>query len=173
MEGKANPWDSEIRMNKLDDGLNLRNDAEQITRISTGLQRLDQLLNGGLPQNTITLVSGTPGSGKTIMCYHYLLEGLQNNEQCLYLTSDERVSNIVKQAKELGFDFKAYVDSGKLKFMYLDLDDPSIHKQMDEEIRTNNYSRVVLDSLTPVSEVPVWVSGVHEIIPSEGADDTK
>ena len=29
-----------------------------------------------------------------------------------------------------------------------------------------------LDSLTPISEVPVWISGVHEIIPTEGAKDT-
>jgi hypothetical protein len=38
---------------------------------------------------------------------------------------------------------------------------------MEQEISAGNYTRIVLDSLTPVSEVPVWVSGVHEIIPSE------
>ncbi len=147
--------------------------AENVQRVTTGIGRLDELLSGGLPDNSITLVSGTPGSGKTILCFHYLWNGLNNGERCLYLTSDERIENILKQGSELGFDFKAASDRGDLKVMYLDLDKPDVHKEMENEIRTGNYTRVVLDSLTPVSEVPVWMSGVHEIIPSEGAVQTQ
>jgi circadian clock protein KaiC len=137
-------------------------------RVNTGIEKLDILLSGGLPNKSVTLVSGTPGSGKTILCYHYLWQGLNNNEKCLYLTSDERVENILKQAGELGFDFRPWVESGTLKFMYLNLEKETIHKEMDEELSTGGYSRVVLDSLTPISEIPVWVSDMHEIIPSEG-----
>ena len=36
----------------------------KIDRINTGLSRLDELLNGGIPRKSITLISGTPGSGK-------------------------------------------------------------------------------------------------------------
>jgi len=57
--------------------------------------------------------------------------------------------------------------------MYLDLDKSNIHKEMSDEINSGQYSRVVLDSLTPVAEVPVMVSGVHEFIPSEGATSIK
>jgi len=130
-------------------------------------------LSGGLPGNSITLVSGTPGSGKTILCYQYLWEGLNNGESCLYLTSDERIENILKQARELGFDFQSWIDNGKLKFIYLDLNKSNIHKEMDDEIKSGSYTRVVLDSLTPISEVPVLVSGIHEVIPSEGATAIK
>lgn len=154
-------------MDGFHENINLTNN--RVERITTGLNRLDELLGGGLPKSSITLVSGTPGSGKSIMCFHYIWGGLQKGENCLYLTSDERVENIMKQARELGFDFKHWVNEGKLKFFYLDLDNPNILKEMDEQIRSGNFSRVVLDSITPVSEVPVWVSGVHEIIPTEGA----
>jgi circadian clock protein KaiC len=143
---------------------------ESILRVNTGLNKLDELLSGGLPMNSIILVSGTPGSGKTILCFHYLMKGLQNGECCLYLTSDERIENILKQAKEIGFDFQDYVNQGKLKFLYLDLDKSDIHKNIDETIKTGNYSRVVLDSLTPVSEIPVWISATHEIIPYNSSD---
>ena len=142
---------------------------ECINRINTGINKLDTLLSGGLPSNSITLVSGTPGSGKTILCFHYLLEGLNNGENCLFLTSDERVENILKQARELGFDFQKWVENGRLKLMYINLDKSDIHKEMNDEIRTGGYSRVVLDSLTPVSELPVKVSGIHEILPSENS----
>ena len=109
-------------------------------RVNTGLGRLDELLSGGFPGNSITLVSGTPGSGKTIICYHYIAEGLKKGEKCLYLTSDERVESILKQAKEVGFDFWPYVDTGQLKFMYLDLDKSNIllrlpHGLQDHQMR--------------------------------------
>lgn len=142
-------------------------------RISTGIARLDDLLAGGLPRNSVTLVSGTPGSGKTILCYHYIAEGLKKGEKCLYLTSDERVENILKQAKEIGFDFQPAVSNGQLKFIYMDLDKATIHREVEEDVKNGGYSRIVLDSLTPIAEVPVWVSGVHEIFPSEEGKDAK
>jgi len=149
------------------------NENKWVQRVRTGIGNLDNVLQGGLPSNSITLISGTPGSGKTILCFQYLWEGLKNNENCLFLTSDERIENIKKQATELGYDLQQWVASGKLRFIYLDLDKPSFHKDIEAEMRTGNFTRVVLDSLTPVSEVPVWVSGVHEIIPSETTKDTQ
>ena len=144
-----------------------------MVRVKTGLSRLDEHLSGGLPDKSITLVSGTPGSGKTILCFNFIWTGLQNNEHCLYLTSDERVENILKQATELGFDFQSYMNNDRLKIMYLDLDKADIHKDMEAEVSSGNYSRVILDSLTPVSEIPIWMSGVQEVTPLEGAVETK
>ena len=145
----------------------LHNVERKNERVNTGLSQLDEVLQGGLPQNSITLVSGTPGSGKTIFCYHYIAAGIQKGEKCLFLTSDERVENILHQAAMLGFDFQSAVHTNLLKFMYLDLDRGNIHREIEDEIRRGNYTRVVLDSLTPVAEAPIWVtSGGSEIIPS-------
>ncbi len=140
---------------------------KEINRVHTGIEELDGLISGGFPRNSVTLVSGTPGSGKSIMCFHYILQGLQSGENCLFLTSDERIDSILKQANELGFDFWPAVEKGQLKLMYVDLDERNIHKEIDDEINQNDYTRVVLDSLTPVAEIPVWLSGVHEIAPTE------
>jgi circadian clock protein KaiC len=137
-------------------------------RVSTGVKRLDNLLSGGYLQGSVVLVSGTPGTGKTIICFQYIQEGLYEGEKCLYLTSDERVPNLIYQAKELGFDFQQYLDTGQLTFLYLDLERRDVHKEMDDVLRTDSFSRVVLDSLTPLSEIPVWlVNKGSEIIPSD------
>lgn len=149
------------------------NFEREVTRVHTGIEELDGLLGGGLPRNSVTLISGTPGSGKSIMCFHYILEGLQNGETCLYLSSDERIESVIKQASELGFDFWSAVEKGQLKFMYVDLDKRSIHKEIENEIKSNDFTRVVLDSLTPVAEVPVWVSGVHEVAPTDHSKISK
>ena len=137
-------------------------------RVGTGIEGLDGLLQGGYPQGSVTLVAGTPGTGKTIVCFQYINAGIKNGEKCLFLTSDERIYNLVSQAKKFGFDFDVAMQSSQLKFMYLDLEKRTVHKEMEAEIRMGKYSRVVLDSLTPLSEMPVWVvSRGSEIIPPE------
>ena len=142
--------------------------AQDIERIQTGINGLDTNLHGGLPQGSITLVSGTPGTGKTIVCFQYLHTGLQQGEKCMFLASDERVENLLRQAKELGFDFQPYINQGQLTFKFLNLEHGDIHREIEEQIRTGNYQRLVLDSLTPVSEVPIWVVNKgNEIIPAK------
>jgi KaiC/GvpD/RAD55 family RecA-like ATPase len=137
-------------------------------RVVTGIEGLDGLLQGGYPQGSVILVAGTPGTGKTIVCFQYINAGINTGEKCLFLTSDERIYNLVNQAKKFGFDFDAAVKSGQLKFLYLDLEKRTVHKEMEAEIRVGKYTRVVLDSLTPLSEMPVWVvSRGSEIIPPE------
>ena len=48
-----------------------------IERIKTGIHGLDEIIEGGIPKNSVTLVSGPPGGGKTIFCYQFLYEGVQ------------------------------------------------------------------------------------------------
>ena len=137
-------------------------------RVGTGIEGLDGLIQGGYPQGSVILVAGTPGTGKTIVCFQYIDTGVKNGEKCLFLTSDERISNLANQAKKFGFDFNAAIQSDLLKFLYLDLEKHTVHKDMEEEIRMGKYSRVVLDSLTPLSEMPVWVvNRGSEILPPE------
>lgn len=142
-------------------------------RTNTGINGLDDLLNGGFPSGSIILVSGTPGSGKTIVCFQYIEAGIKNGENCLYLTSDEPVPNLLNDARKLGFDFQSAIDNEQLNFMYLDLDRHNIHKEMEEEIKTGNYDRVVVDSLSPLTETPIWmVNNGNEVIPSSNSMTT-
>jgi KaiC/GvpD/RAD55 family RecA-like ATPase len=137
-------------------------------RVSSGIDGLDGLLQGGYPKGSVILIAGTPGTGKTIVCFQYINEGLKQGEKCLFLTSDQRIDNLLRQAKKFGFDFVTPMNHGLMTFKYLDLEKHTVHKEMEQEIQTGNYNRVVLDSLTPLSEVPVWIAHRGtEIIPSE------
>jgi KaiC/GvpD/RAD55 family RecA-like ATPase len=151
-------------------GMELHTSTED-KRVSTGIEGLDGVLQGGYPKGSVILVAGTPGTGKTIVCFQYIDAGVKNGEKCLFLTSDERITNLVSQAKKFGFDFGSAVKNGSLKFMYLDLEKSTVHRDMENEIQIGKYSRVVLDSLTPLSEMPVWVvNRGSEIIPSQGME---
>ena len=138
-------------------------------RITTGINGLDELLNGGYPKGNITLISGTPGTGKTIVCFQYIDSGIKKGDKCLYFSSDQPTNNLLKESKKFGFDFQKSIDEGLLKFLFLDIDKQNIHKIIEEEIKTGNYNRVVLDSLSPLTETPLWmVNNGNEVISESG-----
>jgi len=142
-------------------------------RISTGINGLDELLNGGFPKGNITLISGTPGTGKTIICFQYIEEGIKNGENCLYISSDQLINDLINDANKLGFSFKSAIDSEQLKIIFLDLGRQNIHKEIEEEIKNGTYDRVVLDSLSPLTEAPIWmVNNGNEVIPSTNSMTT-
>ena len=121
----------------------------------------------------IILISGTPGTGKTIICFQFIEAGLKNGENCLYITSDQPVKNLLNEAFQLNFNFKQYMDKGKLNIFYLDLDKQNLHKDIEEIVKSGNYDRIVMDSLSPVTELPMWmVNNGKEVIPSSNSMTT-
>ena len=58
-------------------------------RIQTGIDGLDNILNGGLPKGHLYLVEGDPGTGKTTLALQFLLEGIRRGESVTYVTLSE------------------------------------------------------------------------------------
>ncbi|WP_457754409.1 RAD55 family ATPase [Thermococcus sp.] len=75
-----------------------------MTRISTGVKGLDKMLNGGLIPGRAYLVKGGPGSGKTTLCIHFLMEGVKRGEKVLYITLEEPMDILKEDMREMGFD---------------------------------------------------------------------
>ena len=153
-------------------------EGSTIQRVKTGITGLDDLLGGGLPKNTITLVSGPPGGGKTIVCYHFLYEGVKSGEKCLFLTLDKKVEGLLAQARELGFDFQPWIEKAQIKFLFLNINKKLIYETMTNEILSERYDRIVLDSITPLSEMPIYIknpevktSDINIITPEDFSTD--
>src|SRR5437762_9343515 len=73
-------------------------------RISTGVERLDHILGGGLPAARFHLVQGNPGSGKTTLGLQFLIEGLRRGESVLYVTLSETREELQAVAESHGWD---------------------------------------------------------------------
>lgn len=86
--------------------------SESSERVSTGIPKLDQMLGGGLLKGRTYLATGETGVGKTILSLQFLLEGLRNGEQCIYVSLDERIDGVLRGALSLGWDFWEYMDQG-------------------------------------------------------------
>jgi circadian clock protein KaiC len=129
-------------------------------RVETGIGGLDNLINGGLPKHSTTLVSGPPGSGKSIFCFQFLYEGIQHGEKGLFLTLDKKTDGLIIQAKELGIDFQPAIEQNQAKFLFLNINKKLVYETMTNEILSGDYDRIVLDSLTPLSEMPIYIKNI-------------
>jgi KaiC/GvpD/RAD55 family RecA-like ATPase len=136
-------------------------------RIKTGIEGLDNIIEGGLPKESITLVSGPPGGGKSIFCFQFLHEGVKNGEKCLFLTLDKKVEGLLNQAKGIGFDFQPAIEQNLVKFLFLNINKKLVYESMTNEILSGNYDRIVLDSITPLSEMPIFLRNIETNSPNE------
>ena len=77
-----------------------------INRIKTGVDGLDELVEGGFPEGSTILISGSAGTGKTILSLQFLIAGAENNEPGIYLTVEESRDKIINQAEQFGWDLE-------------------------------------------------------------------
>ncbi len=131
-------------------------------RISTGIPRLDAMLGGGFITGRTYLVTGETGVGKTIMSLQFLMNGLMNNETCVYVTIDERVEGVLHGAESLGWDFWAFMQVGRFIPLELRIYAAEAKKYGKESrafvdaiynaIRGRRVSRLVLDPVSALAQ---------------------
>jgi circadian clock protein KaiC len=73
-------------------------------RITSGDDGLDSILGGGLPTNGINLITGLPGSGKTLLCQQFMFAGASAERPAIYLsTVSEPFEKMIRYAQTLSF----------------------------------------------------------------------
>ncbi|MBU0456958.1 MAG: ATPase domain-containing protein [Nanoarchaeota archaeon] len=122
-------------------------------RISTGIKNLDPIIGGGFKENSINLVAGDAGSGKTIFAIQFLLQGIKNKEKVIYLTFEEKKSKLYKNMLGFGWDLEAL--EKKKQFHFLEYTPEKVKKllmegggEVENLIEKTKAKRLVIDSIT-------------------------
>lgn len=116
-----------------------------------GIQELDNMLSGGLKEGTITLLSGGTGTGKTAFAIRFLIEGAEKGEKGLYFSFEEPVSQIIQNARSLGWEIEKHIESGMLKVKFIspvEIDVDRHAYEILETVKKENIQRIVIDSIT-------------------------
>ena len=79
-------------------------DEYKVARVETGIQGLDEMLGGGIPEKSIILLCGGPGSGKTIMTLQYMMAAVSRGEPVVYVSLEESMEKKTKNASAFGWD---------------------------------------------------------------------
>ncbi|MBU4351960.1 MAG: AAA family ATPase [Nanoarchaeota archaeon] len=123
-------------------------------RVKTGIPGFDELVLGGIPRGKIVLLSGTPGTCKTIFGLQFLYNGATMfNEKGLFVTIEERVEGLKEQARQFGWDFDSLEKQGIIKLLRLDSANIKgiTSKEIMKYAQRNNVKRLVLDSLSALA----------------------
>lgn len=124
-----------------------KNQRAEFERVKTGVAGLDDMMNGGIPRGNLVVLSGDPGSGKTVLCWQYIYTGItQFNEAAVYVSLEESEETIYEGALEFGWDLKKLVKEGKLIIITLELYDfERLKAAIEDNVKVIKAKRVVID----------------------------
>lgn len=133
-------------------------EAMAMEYIKTGIDGIDAILGGGIIKGASVLVSGSPGTGKSILGIQYLYNGAREfDEKGIYLSFEENQDDIEQAATSIGFeDWATLVERGDIKIydkqvLLRESDFSSTLDRLLDDLQGAGYERLVMDSLTMFS----------------------
>lgn len=125
-------------------------------RVTSGIAELDAMCDGGFFRDSIVLVSGATGTGKTLMVTQFLAGGAAAGERCLLFAFEESREQLVRNAAAWGLDFEGLERDGKLRVVNqyphaLPLEDHFV--RMRDTIEEFRPHRVAFDSLSALERM--------------------
>jgi len=134
-------------------------------RVKTGIEGLDQLIQGGIPEGSSVLLAGGSGTGKTIFATQYIYNGGKlYGEPGIYVSIETNLKNIIWNMQSFNWDVRELQEKNLMKTYRLNLGQTkkreSVEDRIDEELNVISQmvkelgaKRLVIDS---VSAFGVW-----------------
>ncbi len=134
-------------------------------RCVTGIEGLDTILGGGLPQASAVLVSGPPGTGKTSLSFEFLVRGALLGERGLLVTTIEPPQKLILNLPKFEFYDEKLAQKGTLQFLELNhllekagvygddierKDFMELASTLGKFVEENKIKRIVIDSLSAI-----------------------
>lgn len=134
---------------------------KQLQKCPTGIKGFDEITEGGLPKNRTTLVSGSAGSGKTLLGIDFLINGaIKFKEPGVFMSFEETEDELYKDVASLNLDLQGLVSQKKILIEHVILERKDILEtdfnleglfvRLEHAIDSIGAKRVVLDSIESV-----------------------
>jgi len=138
-----------------DDSFDDEDFESDIPRLALGIEGLDTMIQGGVPQRHLIVTIGSAGTGKTTFGLQFLAHGLRQDdpERAVFITLEQSREAIMATAAEYGWDFEAHQDEDLLAVIDLDPVEmanslQNIRGELPELVREFDADRLVLDSVS-------------------------
>lgn len=121
---------------------------EDRIHMAFGIPRLDDSLRGGVLSGSTTMLLGAPGTGKTLLGLHFLLQGAREGQPGVYFGFYETPPRLLEKAAGVGMkDLKKYVDKGLIEIQWqppLEHNMDSLAERLLERLQERNVRRIRL-----------------------------
>jgi KaiC/GvpD/RAD55 family RecA-like ATPase len=132
------------------------------SRAATGVVGFDELIQGGFPRNSSVLVCGGPGTGKSIFCMQFLINGATKyGEKGMYLTFEQSADALRNQSSQFGVNLESLEKKGKIKIISVPVEQitPKTIEMIEDVVKKSGIKRLVVDSLsTLVVNAPIYTT---------------
>ena len=136
-----------------------RKSDEKMERLHTDIPGFDELIEGGFNVGSVNVLTGYPGTGKSIWTQNIITNFIRNYQmKVLYMSFEQPEWEIIDQGLQFGWDFQRMIDDGLLKFVCLDSQDLYDFQQIRDikkQITDGGYQVVVFDSIASVYDSPI------------------
>jgi KaiC/GvpD/RAD55 family RecA-like ATPase len=124
-------------------------------KIKSGIYGLNPLMDGGINENSTTVVIGASGAGKTTFATQFVRRGLESGQEGIFVSLDENKDEIIREAIEMGWrEILDFLDNEKLVF--IDASGKEFSSFIKKELPSfvaewkGANARISIDPLTPV-----------------------
>lgn len=134
-------------------------------KVSTGIDGLDELLSGGLPAGTTTMLTGPSGSGKTTLSMHFLA-ATPPNEKAVICGFYETPERFLFKSTKMGLALDKRVKKGQLEMLWqpsTELNVDEVVERLLERVVATGASRLVIDGLDGLQRATFHSERVHHI----------
>jgi KaiC/GvpD/RAD55 family RecA-like ATPase len=132
----------------------------EIKRIKTGICGFDKLVKGGFPSASTILLTGSPGTGKTIFALQFLYNGaVKFRERGLYITFEQNEEALKDQAKLFGWDLERMIKNKMLQLIHVPAKriDHKTANMIVKKVIKERIRRLVIDSISTMSvNAPIY-----------------
>ncbi len=130
-----------------------------IEKAPTGIPGLDEITFGGLPRGRPTLITGSPGNGKTLLAMQFLVNGARAwGEPGVYVAFEETPDELADNFRSLGLDLRALEQEGLISLDHIHVDRGEFEQsgaydleglfvRLNEAIESIGAKRMVLDTI--------------------------
>ncbi len=135
-------------------------------RVTSGNPELDKMCGGGLYRDSIILVSGATGTGKTLLVTHFIDGGAAADERCLLFAYEESREQLGRNAIGWGTDFDRLEEEGRLRVVCEYPESASLEDHLvriKEHIETFKPHRIAIDSLSAMERIAT-LRGFREFV---------
>lgn len=134
-------------------------------RVDTGIAQLDRMAGGGLYRDTVGLVAGPTGTGKTLLGTHFLTAGVQAGERCVLFTFEDTREQLIRNSSSWGLDLEALEATGLLQIV---CEYPELASLEDHFLSIKR----VIDDFKPLRLVVDNISALERVATARGMRDT-